>query len=90
MQYKVSPTRVLLTVVSDDDEGQDKSDAAIATTTGGDDDSSSGPGIIVKTAYLGGVVGFPHPAVCSSSEEGEEDFVLPTRSKLVKNDIIHI
>jgi hypothetical protein len=53
-----------------DDEGQDNDtlDAAIATTTGVDDDLSSGPGI-VKTAYLGGVVGFPTPS--NNDEDGE-------------------
>jgi hypothetical protein len=53
-----------------DDEGQDNDtlDAAIATTTGVDDDSSSVPGI-VKTAYLGGVVGFPTPS--NNDEDGE-------------------
>ena len=72
MQYKVAPTRVLLTVVSDDDD--DGASAAIAAATGGDEGP---PGIIVKSAYLGGVVGFPTP-----DEDDEDDFVLPARSEL--------
>lgn len=77
MQYRVAPTRVLLTVVSDEDD--DDASAAIAAAAGGDD-SSGLPGIIVKSAYLGGVVGFP--TLPDDDDEGDEGFVLPTRSEL--------